>query len=332
MNIIFSHTQDYTTKLVLEWVDYLGGNFLRINDERIDLKEVTINNETYSYSFQIGEKQYLNSELSSKWFRGGKIRISNNINNFFLFDRDLNKHSESAELFMTNYKHAKLEYLVNEFSDSVGTNAQGRYNKLIALRNARNTGLDIPNTILTTSKSKLLTFFQKNERIITKSLDLNFSSSETDSKGYRTRYMQYTNEINLHDVNKFSDEFALTLFQQLISKKFEIRTFYLNHKCHSVAIFSQQNKKTSVDYRKYDHQKMNRMIPFKLPVDIEAKIDQFMKTCGLNTGSIDLIYSTEGNFIFLEVNPIGQFGYISDVSNYKLHKEIAQCIINSTYK
>ncbi len=327
MNFIFSHSADYTTKLVLEWVDYLGGNFIRLNDERMDIRNIVINKDTYTYSFKIGNNEFQKGQVNSKWFRGGKIRIANNVYDPSLFEKTSRTSNESAILFLSNYSHAKLEFLVNEFSDSLGANAEGRYNKIIALRNAREVGLDIPDTLITTSKDSLLEFHKKNKRIITKSLDLSFSSpAEINTEGNRVKYMQYTNELPANDLKEVPDTFALTLFQELIVKKLEIRTFYLMGNCYSTAIFSQQNRKTQIDYRRYDHEKMNRMIPIKLPSIIESKITDFMRLSKLNTGSIDIIYDTKGRFNFLEVNPIGQFGYVSDVCNYNLHKKIAECI------
>jgi ATP-GRASP peptide maturase of grasp-with-spasm system len=334
MNLVFSYSEDYTTKQVLEWLDYLGADFMRLNDEKIEIQDIVINNESYSCSFTLAGKELSNSAINSIWFRGGKIRIANNIYDASLFGRDLKSHRETVNLFLSNYSHAKLEYMATELSNSLGKNAQGRYNKLIALRDASQAGLVIPDTLATTSKQKLIEFQKKHEKIITKSFDLSFSSpAEIDEDtNSLLRYMQYTNPVPSTDLKDIPQEFALTVFQELILKKFEIRTFYLNKKCYSVAIFSQQNKKTSIDYRRYDYDKMNRMIPIQLPAELESKITNFMISSDLNTGSIDFIYSLNNDFVFLEVNPIGQFGYVSEVCNYKLHKKIATCLIQSDYK
>jgi D-alanine-D-alanine ligase-like ATP-grasp enzyme len=48
----------------------------------------------------------------------------------------------------------------------------------------------------------------------------------------------------------------------------------------------------------------------------------------LNTGSIDLIVNTTGEYIFLEVNPVGQFGMVSSPCNYYLEREIARFLSN----
>jgi hypothetical protein len=54
-----------------------------------------------------------------------------------------------------------------------------------------------------------------------------------------------------------------------------------------MAIFSQNDKKTKIDFRNYNAIKPNRTVPFKLPIRIEEKIVKFMKLVDMNWGSID---------------------------------------------
>ncbi len=53
-----------------------------------------------------------------------------------------------------------------------------------------------------------------------------------------------------------------------------------------------------------------------------------MQKLNLDIGSIDMIYSINKEFIFLEVNPVGIFQNISALCNYNIHKIIAQKLIN----
>lgn len=84
----------------------------------------------------------------------------------------------------------------------------------------------------------------------------------------------------------------------LVKKSFEIRSFYLHGEFYSMAIFSQRNKQTSVDFRKYCTELPNKNEPFKLPDDIEEKLDKLYKKLDLNTGSADFIVDKEGNYVF----------------------------------
>ena len=91
-----------------------------------------------------------------------------------------------------------------------------------------------------------------------------------------------------------------------------------------MAIFSQETKETMVDFRKHNNpHKSQRSVPYLLPDDLKTKLTQTMKELGLDTGSIDLIHAKDGNYYFLEVNPIGQFTMTSWPCNYYLEKLIA---------
>jgi len=44
----------------------------------------------------------------------------------------------------------------------------------------------------------------------------------------------------------------------------------------------------------------------------------------LNSGSIDILVTPNNEYVFLEVNPVGQFGMVSQPCNYYLEKRIAE--------
>ena len=94
-----------------------------------------------------------------------------------------------------------------------------------------------------------------------------------------------------------------------------------------MAIFSQQNGKTKIDFRNYDNKMPNRNVPYNLSQNVELKLIKFMNRIGLNSGSIDLILTPDDEYIFLEVNPVGQFGMVSYPCNYFLEREIAAILI-----
>jgi D-alanine-D-alanine ligase-like ATP-grasp enzyme len=49
-----------------------------------------------------------------------------------------------------------------------------------------------------------------------------------------------------------------------------------------------------------------------------------MNKLDLNCGSIDMIVTPKNEYVFLEVNPVGQFGMVSYPCNYNLEKKIAE--------
>ncbi|WP_162623254.1 grasp-with-spasm system ATP-grasp peptide maturase [Confluentibacter sediminis] len=190
--------------------------------------------------------------------------------------------------------------------------------KIKILKIAQECGLNVPNTKILSNKTLLHDFFKSNNNeILTKSLG-------------EGKHIEYNNEnypfftFKIENLNSISKNFSPTLFQKYTDKIIEIRTFYLNGECYSMAIFSQNDKKTKVDFRNYDLENPTRYVPYKLPKDIEEKINNMMIKLNLNTGSLDIIYSPDRKYYFLEVNPAGQFGMTSDPCNYSLHRKVAK--------
>jgi D-alanine-D-alanine ligase-like ATP-grasp enzyme len=99
-----------------------------------------------------------------------------------------------------------------------------------------------------------------------------------------------------------------------------------------MAMFSQKDEKTKIDFRHYDSTNPTRYVPFKLPEELEKKLDKLMRQVNLNTGSIDMILTEKNEYIFLEVNPIGQYGMTSVPCNYYLNKIIANYLIKEDDK
>jgi ATP-GRASP peptide maturase of grasp-with-spasm system len=189
-------------------------------------------------------------------------------------------------------------------------------NKLIVLDKAANLGLKIPYTSIISSRSDI----PNENRNITKVLSSGISVEEKN-KIYKT----YTSEVNNA---KIPDHFLPSMVQHKIEKAFEIRSFLLEDKIYSMAIFSQENEQTKTDFRKYDYKNPNRTVPFSLPDRVENKLLLLADYFNLKTGSFDLIYSTKGEYVFLEVNPGGQFGMVSVPCNYYLEKKFAESLIN----
>lgn len=66
----------------------------------------------------------------------------------------------------------------------------------------------------------------------------------------------------------------------------ELRVFYVLGEFYSMAIFSQENENTSIDFRNYDYDNPTNNAPYSLPAPSK---DKLIKLLNLRTGSIDLI-------------------------------------------
>ncbi|AYZ10838.1 grasp-with-spasm system ATP-grasp peptide maturase [Chryseobacterium arthrosphaerae] len=298
MILIISNNNEITTTEVIKWLLKLGKNFIRVHEDEIfdiKIKEKRIYIESLRNSFFI-------DEITSVWYRRGGLK----------FNR-LHYKNEAINLNMNEYQHWLEDYIMKVLESKKHINKQSNsdINKLLVLEEAQKAGLDIPSYFLADTTDDVIL-----NKTIIKTIGGNPRMEDIlkDSSG-----MMYTTVIQKNE----DENFFITFFQEKIEKDYEIRSFYLNGKIWSMAIFSQNDDQTKVDFRKYNDKKPNRKVPYRLPKNIEQKIHLLMQSLDLNSGSLDFIKSGS-KYYFLEVNPVGQFLGMSVLCNYLLEKEIAE--------
>lgn len=191
-------------------------------------------------------------------------------------------------------------------------------NKLIVNDLAEDIGLIVPKSYIFSNKESLKNLLENSENdFITKSIT---GDPVVDFKSHLI--LNYTSKVQLNDIK--TDFFSPSLLQNCIDKRYELRIFYFMGNCYTMAIFSQKDKQTEIDFRVYNDAKPNRRVNFNLPQEIKEKIHILMIKLGFDTGSIDMIVTIENKYVFLEVNPVGQFGMTSFPCNYNLEKKIAE--------
>jgi hypothetical protein len=188
-------------------------------------------------------------------------------------------------------------------------------NKLIQLKKAMQAGLKVPQSYISNNYSHHI----KDKLLITKPLTncISFQYSDKIYSNYTSRVSAKSDTYNMF----------ISYFQEEVKKLLELRVFYLAGQCYAIAIHSQGNSQTEVDYRRYDFQHANRNEYYQLPDLLEQKINIFMQNMNLQTGSLDFILTPNGDYVFLEVNPSGQYD-IFNLCNIYPDKLIAEHLIS----
>ncbi|MDD4673857.1 MAG: grasp-with-spasm system ATP-grasp peptide maturase [Bacteroidales bacterium] len=325
MVLIETINNDFSTLDVIEWLKFYKVDYHIITPA--DIVSICLNQYDKTVEITIGEKSFSLNDISGYWYRRGLYEVNMKKSSPYY---DVNDEMVISSYFhSTNEKNVILDYfhyLLNQ-KKTINSFLNPNVNKLAVLHKANEFGLKHPSHLLTNSKSDLETFFRKCKgKVITKVV--------SPSGGFDTKkhiISSYTELIDKKFLNNLNPTFPSSYFQECIDKYFEIRAFYLNEKFYSMAIFSQESKKTSVDFRKYDRDTPNRCIPYNLPTEIEKKLKLLFDSLNLNSGSADLILSKDSDYYFLEINPVGQFGMVSFPCNYYLEREIALYFKNSNY-
>lgn len=322
--IVQSEATDFSTSDVMEWISYYTDAGTRYYTNDFKVRSVEINIGTDHSNVTINDDLIDGCNQASYWYRRGKFVYQRRKMHydFSFLDRENEHVMKYLSTFLASGKH------INKFEDNF-------LNKIEVLNEARQAGLKIPQTLITNKTAACRGFALHKTKLLTKAIYIpHFESHIGDGQmingSLSTVILNSTDFLARLAKHNAETLDSFILLQDYVDKKYEIRTFYLDGICHSMAIFSQQNEKTKYDFRHYDHERPNRLTPYQLPAAIEKKIDRLMKHMALNCGSIDLILTPDNEYYFLEVNPIGQFQWLSRNCNYYLEKQVAQKLLRNT--
>jgi ATP-GRASP peptide maturase of grasp-with-spasm system len=314
MILLFSSNDDYSTNLIIDWLEYYQIEWIRLNEsDYLKVKKIHIANDKTEIILVVNDSFELDfSCIKFVWHRRGGLNIEqpkyHSINNevYKQISDYLIRENSEIKNFLYQYLYSNCRYLIKY------TNIHNKKMEYVLL--AKKSGLNVPETLIANN----FNHFEENNNYITKSINEGIGIWLND-------YTINNKTTQIDSLKNYQNEnFNNSLFQKYVNKIFELRIYFHLHDFFAMAIFSQQNEKTKVDFRNYDYEKPNRKVPFNIPLELKQKLMNFIALIDLKTGSIDMIYSTNKEFVFLEVNPVGQFGMVSFPCNYYIEKKIVK--------
>ena len=90
-------------------------------------------------------------------------------------------------------------------------------------------------------------------------------------------------------------------------------------------IHSQDDPRTATDWR--DMAAAIRYEAAALPAEVARRCLDFVHSYGLTFGALDLIVTPQGDYVFLENNPVGQFLFVEQlVPELDMTGALAECL------
>jgi ATP-GRASP peptide maturase of grasp-with-spasm system len=325
--VLSQSSMEPTTEEVMDWIEALGGRCVRLNGDDLDgaaALRISLDGQEACLEITDGVELPL-SEVGAVWFRrwiherrhelAGLLEAPSPDDDKLHYDlrRHLNQESRKLSDFVFS-RFADVPWLSHPRKSGL--------TKLDVLMRAARLGLAVPATLVTTEREALRRFCAEHGTVITKPI----GDVDLFLDGERSHFL-FTTALDLAAVDALPARFAPSLFQQQVAKEYELRVFYLDGEHHSMAIFSQNDPQTRTDFRQYNHARPNRMVPYRLPAETAERLRLLMEDLGLTTGSIDLLQAPDGREVFLEINPVGQFGMASKPCNYRLEKKVAALLL-----
>ncbi|TSJ41156.1 hypothetical protein [Fluviicola chungangensis] len=261
------------------------------------------------------------TDLKSVWAHRSEINIEKK--QYSKLERKelsyVKRHEDTQVKSIRNLLHKKK---------CLGRFGKLNFNKIIFLNACQELEIRIPKTLITRKKDDLIPFFSEQRNgVIVKSIAENFHHCVSISQHEQIWQHGTTNLLDEVKLKKIPEEFDLSLFQEKLDKKYELRVFYLDGICFPQIIFSQKHSFSEVDYRLGLGESEMRQGNFNLPMNVQGQIKDLMNSLDLNVGCIDIVVTKQDEYVFLEVNPSGIFTDMVGNCNYDIHYEIAKYLM-----
>jgi glutathione synthase/RimK-type ligase-like ATP-grasp enzyme len=196
-------------------------------------------------------------------------------------------------------------------------------NKVRQLQLAAELGFRVPRTCITNSPDAFLDFREETEgNLVSKMM-----GGSVLWKTGGTRLAPFTAPVlRRHAIHAQAVRHAPTIFQAYVPKRVELRITVVGDRIFPVAIDSQASPRTRHDWRHYDNER-TAYTAHELPAEVERRCFQLVRELDLSFGAIDMVLTPAGEYVFLEVNPGGQWGWVEELSGAPIAAAVADQLL-----
>lgn len=312
MLLILTEKTDLTT-------DYL---VLRLLERKIPF--IRLNTEEYNSKFNIS----LDYRSDSFYIQTTKCKVPiNDITGVYFRRPALPNLDNIVSEYEVPFVEREIEALFSGFfrliNESLWLNHPKNIfcanSKIEQLKIAKKLGFLIPPTLISCNEDEIIGFIQAESPVVVKAVKHGFYE-------YNDKiYLAFTHTINQDFINNIGHYLASPMiFQHEIDKAYDIRVNIIGDKVFATALMSQEYDLSKTDWRVWDVcEEFNlKHAAVSLPKDIEEKCIAINHHFKLNFSAIDMVLDKQGNYIFLESNPNGQWAWIEEKVGYPLRDTI----------
>jgi len=198
-------------------------------------------------------------------------------------------------------------------------------NKQRQLRVAAQAGLRVPRTLVTNDPEAARQFFDETEGRMVAKLLRPLTVSMTAAPLF-----VYTSRVREEDLAG-ADELRHSpmVFQELIPKERELRVAWVAGEAFAGALDASGTSRGQTDWRRAAPGECEWQAA-ELPSEISRGLRALMSELGLAYGAVDLIRTPAGEYVFLEVNPGGEWGMLERDLGLPISDAIAEELLKSS--
>lgn len=312
--LLITSKSDVTTDFIVRHLKSKGSIFYRLNTEEIgnsvsltlDFSEKTYTLVDSSNGQEIDllkfvSVYYRRPELNTNFGAIGKNEVS------FL-------RSEMLYVLEGIYKVLDNKFWLNKISA-----IRNSENKLFQLMIANEIGFITPDSLVSNDPEKVLDFYTTHrENCIIKPIKSGLVEGDGETG------VIFTTRVELNESNIDRIVTCPIYIQPLIAKKADIRVTIVGKEVFAALIHTENVTDAISDWRQSDQELAYS--EHQLPEEIIEKCLNLMKILSLNFGAIDFVLDQNDQYIFLEINPNGQWAWIEKRLNFKISDAITKIL------
>jgi glutathione synthase/RimK-type ligase-like ATP-grasp enzyme len=177
-------------------------------------------------------------------------------------------------------------------------------NKLRQLRLAEEAGLLVPRTLVSNDPAAVRAFRAEHGDIVAKMLTPLSVGMEHQDFFVRTSLVRDEDLEHLDSLRH-----APMVFQELVPKSIELRVACVGRRAFAGAIDATQSARGRVDWRLAKPGEVS-WAHAEVPAEVAGRLVDLLTALGLRQGAVDLVRTPDGRHVFLEVNPVGEWGML----------------------
>lgn len=305
--LVISSSIDYSTDLVCFELFERKKRYLRLNRDKFEEYEIIFSLQERKMSIKMEDSFYTvkNDSLKGVFFRAP------------VFLRSHKKYSVNEQLYRSQWSSFIRNLIVFDKAKWINhpVKTYCAENKLYQLQCAQNVGLLTPRTFVGNTLPQDITPANK---YIVKSLDTALFYDESQE------YFTYSSVVVGNELAESNIKDAPIILQEFLEDKRDIRVTVIGNKLFPVGI-TKNGENIYGDWRK-NAKEFLQYKPELLPDDISNGIMKLMNELGLLFGGVDLAFSN-GKYYFIEVNPTGEWGWLSQYGAIPLEKAIVNELV-----
>jgi hypothetical protein len=312
--IIISSEADVHAQVVTKRLEALGSRAIILDSafypSQWRLTGGLSNNTSFHFTLEHNGTVLNENEVAGVWWRRPRRYIPpDSVGELHLRQFIVNESRQAFE----GWLHCLGNKVINPISADVAAG-----HKFLQLQCAAEVGLRIPKTLVTNSPERVMSFHEdtRNNTVFKQftGIDWQFIGTQRLTKD-ALRHLDCVTACPV-------------IFQEEIKKVADIRVNIVDGKAFPVIIQCKRSD-TTLDWR-IDQDR--DYAPYKLSEDVENALIALMCRLGLRFGACDLALTDEGEYVFFEVNPQGQWLFAEIMTGQELSVAFARALLNAPEK